>query len=73
MPDRVAHSAGVWLTATEAAEHLRLNVRVFRRMLDRRARRAPDGAVEARFDGVVARKVGRTWRVSLSEQWNPKP
>ncbi len=72
MPDRGAHVAGVWLTATEAAELLRLNVRVFRRMLDRRARRGPDGAVEARFDGVVARKVGRTWRVALSPLWNPE-
>ncbi|MBZ0116714.1 MAG: hypothetical protein K8H88_06960 [Sandaracinaceae bacterium] len=40
-----------------------------RRTIERHARRAPDGGTEASFDGIRARKLGRTWRVLLGERW----
>jgi hypothetical protein len=40
-----------------------------RRTLERKAVRTADGGVEASFDGVRARKLGRLWRVQLSASW----
>ncbi len=39
------------------------------RALERAAHRAGDGGIEAELDGVRGRKLGRRWRVSLSEAW----
>lgn len=40
-----------------------------RRMLERRAVKAADGGIEADVNGVRGRKLGRIWRVRLSEAW----
>lgn len=58
-----------WLRVREAAELLSMSEEALRRALERRATRAPDGGIEADYDGVRGRKLGRTWRVCLSERW----
>ena len=63
-----------WLGVHEAAFFLGLPVVTLRRSLERAARRCDDGAIEARVDGVVARKFGRLWRVRLGGGWlSPSP
>lgn len=59
-----------WVTVRAAAERLSVTPGALRRSLERQARRATDGGVEADIDGVRARKFGRLWRVRLSESWN---
>ena len=64
------HNTGArWVTVAEAARHLGVNEVSLRRRLERHARKAPDGATQARFDGLTGRKVGRLWRVWLSPAW----
>lgn len=58
-----------WLSVREAATVLGLAVVSLRRLIERHARRAPDGGIEASLDGVRAKKLGRTWRVQLSSAW----
>jgi hypothetical protein len=58
-----------WLRVETAAELLDTTRAALRKRLERNALRAPDGAVEASFDGVRGRKLGRTWRVQLSSRW----
>lgn len=58
-----------WLSVREAASVLGFATVSFRRVIERHARRAHDGSIEARFDGIVARKCGRSWRVHLSAAW----
>jgi hypothetical protein len=41
-----------------------------RRTLERRARRATDGVIEAAFDGIRARKFAGRWRVHLGPGWD---
>jgi hypothetical protein len=60
-----------WLTVREAAAHLGYGVVSLRRLLDRHARRAPDGGVEAALDGLIGKKLGRSWRVTLGARWQP--
>lgn len=60
-----------WLTVREAAAHLGYGVVSLRRLLDRHARRAPDGGVEAALDGLLGKKLGRSWRVTLGARWQP--
>jgi hypothetical protein len=59
-----------WLTVAQAAACLAMSADALRRALERRAVRAPDGGVEASWDGVRARKLGRLWRVLLSARWH---
>ena len=58
-----------WMSVREAALVLGFGTVSFRRLLERHARRAADGGVEASVDGVRARKIARTWRVQLSAAW----
>lgn len=58
-----------WISVREAAERLGFGVVSLRRLIERNARRAPDGGIEALIDGVRAKKLGRTWRVQLGERW----
>jgi hypothetical protein len=58
-----------WLSLPRAAAFLDLSPDALRRTLERRAGRTPDGGVEATFDGVRGRKLGRLWRVQLSGRW----
>jgi len=58
-----------WMPVSKAADVLGFAPVSLRRAIERHARRGPDGTTEASFDGVVARKLGRTWRVKLSPRW----
>ena len=57
-----------WVCLRTAAAFLDLEPGRFRRTLERHARMV-DGSIEARVDGVVARKFGRLWRVRFSASW----
>jgi hypothetical protein len=48
---------------------LSMSDEALRKKLERHARKAPDGVVEAEIDGIRGRKFGRSWRVLLSERW----
>ena len=65
-------TAPAWLTVAAAAPILDYEPVSLRRLLDRHARRTADGGVEAVVDGVVGRKIGRSWRVQLSAAWLEK-
>lgn len=65
-------SAHEWMSVREAAEILGFAIISLRRAIERNARRASDGGVEASFDGLRARKIGRAWRVQLSSAWAPR-
>jgi hypothetical protein len=58
-----------WFTVRAAAEILALTCEALRKQLERNARRAPDGGIEAELDGVRGRKFGRLWRVSFGDRW----
>jgi hypothetical protein len=58
-----------WHAVSEAAKHLAVTPSALRKQLERNAVKARDGGVEAEFDGVRARKLGRLWRVSLGPMW----
>lgn len=60
--------AGRWRSTDEAAAFLGMPVRVLRDGLTEHARVA-GGVIEARWNGIVGRKVGRRWKVWLSESW----
>jgi len=62
-------SVARWMPVIEAANHLGVTEVTLRRLLERNAKKAPDGAVQARVDGLTARKVGRLWRVWLGPSW----
>lgn len=64
-------SAPRWVSVRDAALALGFAAVSLRRAIERNSRRAPDGGVEASFDGVRARKLGRTWRVLLGDCWAP--
>jgi hypothetical protein len=66
-------SALRWRSVEDAAAFLGMPVRVLRQTIASKARTA-DGRIEAHLDGIIARKLGRRWRVWLSAQWTaPKP
>ena len=58
-----------WMTVEQGAVVLAMSSEALRRSLERKAVRAPDGGVEASWDGIRGRKIGRLWRVTLSERW----
>jgi len=60
-----------WYLLRDAANVLGLSPEALRKQFERKARRAPDGGVEAEVDGVPARKFANRWRVSLGEAWLP--
>lgn len=57
-----------WMNVAEAAAILAVGTVSLRRAIERNARRV-DGSIESRLDGLVARKFGRLWRVSLDPAW----
>ena len=59
-----------WLPLRAAATILSVTPDALRKQFERRAQKAPDGVVEARIDGVHARKFGGRWRVALGPQWS---
>ena len=58
-----------WLPLRDVAVILSMSDEALRKKLERHARKAPDGVVEAELDGIRGRKFGRSWRVLLSERW----
>ena len=62
-------SAARWLPLHAAAEALGVAPSAMRRTIERRARLADDGVLEATFDGIRARKFAGRWRVSLGPRW----
>ena len=58
-----------WYALRDAAPILGVSVGALRKLLERRAERASDGGIEARVDGVRARKFANRWRVSFGEPW----
>lgn len=52
-----------------AADLLGYDAVSLRRAIARNAEMDEDGTVEAKFDGITARKVGNTWRVWLASTW----
>lgn len=63
-----------WMSVEDAAGILGIPVVTLRRTIERNARKGKDGSVEARVQGVTARKFGRLWRVFLDAMWmKPAP
>lgn len=62
-------SAARWLTLGVAALSLDMTAAALRRTIERRARRADDGVLEAAFDGIRARKFAGRWRINLGPGW----
>lgn len=58
-----------WMSVAVAAAVVGYDAISLRRAIARHARKNADGAIEASFDGIVARKLGNTWRVWLSPAW----
>ncbi|MDF3067091.1 MAG: hypothetical protein K0R38_2692 [Polyangiaceae bacterium] len=58
-----------WYALRDAAQILSTSPAALRKQFERQARRAPDGGVEARIDGVRGRKFANRWRVSFGKQW----
>ena len=58
-----------WHGTKDAARVIGIAQVTLRRMLERAARRASDGTIEARLDGIVGRKLGHRWRVALDARW----
>jgi hypothetical protein len=59
-----------WLSLAAAAASLDMGAGALRRTIERRARLAHDGVLEAAFDGIRARKFAGRWRVNLGLGWN---
>jgi len=53
-----------WIKVNEAAKRLSCAPKTLRRRLSAAARYERDGTVASKVDGIVARKLGREWRVS---------
>ena len=66
----MAHDPSPWMSVDAAATILSVSPVMLRRLLERSARRNASGLIEAAVDGIVARKVGRLWRVRLDEGWS---
>lgn len=66
---RAMNMRNEWMSVRAAATMLGFTAVSLRRAIERNARRSVDGTIEASFDGLRARKLGRTWRVQLSDAW----
>jgi hypothetical protein len=60
---------GRWMSIADAAAIVGYEAVSLRRAILRHAGPAGDGAREAAFDGIIARKLAGTWRVALSASW----
>jgi len=59
-----------WLSLAATAALLDMAAGALRRTIERRARLAADGVLEATFDGIRARKFAGRWRINLGPGWN---
>lgn len=64
-----AETSPSWMALARAARMLDVDPTTFRRHLERNVMRDEDGSHEARFDGIIGRKIGGRWRVHLGEKW----
>jgi hypothetical protein len=62
-----------WMTVARAAAVLDMTPSALRRRLERAATRTESGSTEARSDGILARKLGRCWRIALGPEWTEGP
>jgi hypothetical protein len=69
MASRAVRSVPSWLPLLAAAQHLGESADSLRKKLERAAVKSADGGVEAELDGLRARKLGRLWKVRLSDAW----
>jgi hypothetical protein len=58
-----------WMPLRAAAWRLGMSPGSLRKALERRAKRTPDGGIEAELDGLRARKLANRWLVSLGPYW----
>lgn len=58
-----------WLALTRAAHVIDMSAHALRRRCERHAHVGEDGVIEAVFDGIRARKIGRLWRIAFSREW----
>ena len=58
-----------WYPLREAAAILAVSPDALRKQFERHVQRAKDGGIEARIDGVRARKFANRWRVSFGTAW----
>lgn len=58
-----------WMSVERVALILDVNPTTFRRHLERNVMPTDDGSHEARFDGIIGRKIGGRWRVHLGDKW----
>jgi len=56
--DEPSNAGARWMSIEDAAHHLAISEVTLRRRFQRVARKAADGAIQARVDGLTARKVG---------------
>lgn len=66
-PDNLVPRA--WVSIEVAADVLGITPDALRKSIDRRARKMPDGGIEAHVDGLRARKFGRRWKVQRDGAW----
>lgn len=59
----------VWISLEVAANVLGITSDALRKSIDRRAKKVPDGGIEAHVDGLRARKFGRRWKVQRDGAW----
>ena len=64
-------ATAIWMSLEEAAPRLGVSTEALKKRLQLVAKRSTtDGAIEARpAPGIKGRKLGRFWRVCLSEGW----
>lgn len=58
-----------WYALREAADILDVSPEALRKQFERHVQRAADGVIEARVDGIRARKFANRWRVSFGKAW----
>ncbi len=66
-PRGKAGPESTWISLNQAAPHLGLSADALRKRLERNTRRNVDGRLEARVDGIWAKKWGTSWRVRLGD------
>jgi hypothetical protein len=59
-----------WLSLVAAADFFGLKPDALRRTIERRARLAADGVLEAAFDSIRARKFAGRWRIAVGAAWS---
>lgn len=64
-----AGTKNTWCSVERAARLLDIHPTTLKRHLENNVYRAVDGGTEARFDGILARKLGGRWKLLLGPLW----